>query len=331
MAKAGMQGKGGEGAAMGGDAALMQRAKAGEKRPRLGQSAGMRRGEERQILGPPKREFKGKGGKVGSLDFSRGEGVQAPLLAPGPEAVADARCHAPCPAPALFRLGPRHPFGDQPRHAGIGVEPRAAGAAAIDHDADIGNGERGLGNRGGQHHLAPTGGGGGKGGALCGKLHGTKEGADVEMRGQAMGKGGLDPADFTFAGQKDQKPALWRFRGGLNNQRGKGGLIAHRGIDGARQPAGFHRKGAAFRGDHGRIAHQGRDGGGIERGRHDEDVQFVPQGGADFQGQGKAKIGVEAAFVEFIKDQAADARKFGIGLDHAGEDAFGHHLDPGGC
>ena len=34
--------------------------------------------------------------------------------------------------------------------------------------------------------------------------------------------------------------------------------------------------------------------------------------------------------MKFVKDQGCDAIKHRVGLDHPGQDAFGHHLDPGG-
>ena len=34
--------------------------------------------------------------------------------------------------------------------------------------------------------------------------------------------------------------------------------------------------------------------------------------------------------MEFIKDDRADACQIGVGLDHAGQDAFCYHLDAGG-
>ena len=34
--------------------------------------------------------------------------------------------------------------------------------------------------------------------------------------------------------------------------------------------------------------------------------------------------------MEFVEDHCPDARKLGVGLDHAGQDTFGHDLDPGG-
>ena len=46
--------------------------------------------------------------------------------------------------------------------------------------------------------------------------------------------------------------------------------------------------------------------------------------------QGQSQIGVEIALVKFIKNHQPDAGQFRVRLQHAGEDALGHHFDAGG-
>ena len=56
--------------------------------------------------------------------------------------------------------------------------------------------------------------------------------------------------------------------------------------------------------------------------------QILAQRAAHLPDQCKTQIRVQGPFVKFVKDHRADAFKRGIALDHAGQDAFGHHLDP---
>lgn len=45
--------------------------------------------------------------------------------------------------------------------------------------------------------------------------------------------------------------------------------------------------------------------------------------------KGKPQVGVQAALMKLVKDQATDPLKFGIFLKHPGQDAFRHHGNPG--
>ena len=143
-----MQRQGGELAPMGGDPALIvERTEVGQERPRFGQCALGRRGQKGQIVAAPKRQFERKGGKIGGGNLGRGEGSKRPFLALCPEPVAAPLGHAPRAARALCRLGASHALGHEARHPRAGVIAGAAGAAGINHHADIFDGERGLGDR----------------------------------------------------------------------------------------------------------------------------------------------------------------------------------------
>jgi len=67
----------------------------------------------------------------------------------------------------------------------------------------------------------------------------------------------------------------------------------------------------------------------MKRRRHHDQQQVGAQRAARLPGQRQAEIGVERAFVELVEDHAADAGQAGVRLQHPGQDAFGHHLDPG--
>jgi len=85
--------------------------------------------------------------------------------------------------------------------------------------------------------------------------------------------------------------------------------------------------GAPFRPDHRSAAHQRRDRLGRERGRHDQQAQIGPERVAQLERERETEVRVQGPFVELVEDDAADARQLGIGLDHPGQDALGHHLD----
>jgi hypothetical protein len=79
-------------------------------------------------------------------------------------------------------------------------------------------------------------------------------------------------------------------------------------------------------------AQQGGNGGAVQRGGHDKQAQVVvAQGGLRFRAQGKAEVGVDAAFMKFVEDDDAVPGKFGVCLQQAREYAFRHHFYAGGC
>ena len=155
-----MQRQRGERAAMGGDPARgVERAEIGEQRARLGEGRRRRRGQEGEAVGrggAPERELEREAGEVGAGDLGRREGGERPLLAAGPEAVAPAGRDPAGAAAALLGLGAGHALGDEAGHAGAGVEAGAPRAAGVDDHAHVGDGQRGLGDRGGEHQLAPA-------------------------------------------------------------------------------------------------------------------------------------------------------------------------------
>src|SRR3569833_4050038 len=79
------------------------------------------------------------------------------LLALAPQAITHAGTEAACPAAALFGGGPRDAQRRESCHAAHGVEARHARPPAVDDDAHAFDGETGLGDRGREHPLAPTG------------------------------------------------------------------------------------------------------------------------------------------------------------------------------
>ena len=297
-----------------------------QQRPRFGQRRGGRRRQKRQIGAAPDRQFQRQPGQVGLRHVRRGEGGQRPLLAPGPQLVTHPRRHPAGAARPLRRLGPRHPVRHQPRHACAGVEPRPPRQPGIDDHPDIGNRQRGFGNRRRQHHLAP--------GVhrrnrrpLRGKGQGPVQRPDGAILGQGPGQKCRDPADLGLARQKHQHPAR---------------VVSHRlphlgrhrllqplaGQAGAGLPVQVHRKAAALGGDDRGTVQQRRHRRGVQRRRHHQQDQVGAQCRPRLPDQSKAQIGVQRPFVKLVKDHCGNPGQTRVGLHHPGQDALGHHLDP---
>ena len=82
--------------------------------------------------------------------------LQRPVRRLVPQPVAHARLGAAGAAAALVGGGPRHAHGLEPRQADVGLVARHARQPAIDHHAHALDGQRGLGDGGGEHDLAPA-------------------------------------------------------------------------------------------------------------------------------------------------------------------------------
>ena len=276
---------------------------------------------ERQGNGPPFRHFKGQPREVCRLDLGGRKGGERAFLALRPKPVAGTLCHPPRTAPALFGFGPADAFGHQPRHARAGVEPRPAGQPAIDHHADIRNGQRGFGDGGRQNDTAAR--TGTQRLALFGEGQGAVERENIGMLDFTQAGG--DPADFAFARQESQDTAGFLVQRPADQRchiRVESCVPAPRTVE----PAGPDRKTPAFRG-YGFRPDQAGHGTGIERRRHDQKHHIRAQRSADFECQGQAEVSVQGAFVKFVEDHRADAVERRVGLDHPGQDAFGDHFD----
>src|SRR5262249_40600820 len=73
-----------------------------------------------------------------------------------PKPVTDAGLHTPCPTATLIGGGTRYPYGFQPRDPDVGLVTRYPRQPAVDHDPDSLDSERRFGDRGCQHHFAPS-------------------------------------------------------------------------------------------------------------------------------------------------------------------------------
>ena len=72
-----------------------------------------------------------------------------------------------------------------------------------------------------------------------------------------------------------------------------------------RHIAGFDRKLPSFAGDDGHAAHQPGDRSAVQRRRHDEQPQVIPQHLFRFETQRETEIGMQTPFMEFVKNDDA--------------------------
>ena len=128
-----------------------------EQRARLASAGARRRIEEaraRRIGNAERGAVQHHAGEVGFEDLRRREGRQRRGLLGAPQPDRDARLRAAGAAGALVGRGARHAHRLQPRDAGGRLVFRQPRQPAIDHHAHAVDGDRGLGDRGRQHHLA---------------------------------------------------------------------------------------------------------------------------------------------------------------------------------
>ncbi len=186
---------------------------------RLLQRGHRRRVEKRQrrrIADAPLREVEHQRREIGAEDFRLGEGRQRRRLRLIPETVADAGFGTAGAAAALIDRGARGPHGFKPRQPDIRLVARHPRQTRIDHDAHALDGQRGLGDRGRQHHLAVPFRRRRDGAVLHGRFECAEQRHDFDRRiVDALGKEVLGAADFGGARQECQH------RTGIGAQRGR--------------------------------------------------------------------------------------------------------------
>ncbi len=265
-------------------------------------------------------------GQVRRDDLGAGEGLERAGPGLGPEPPAHARLGPARPTPALVHGGPGGAGGHEPGQPEAGLVDRHPRETGIDHDAHALDGQRGLGDAGGEHDLAGAERGRRHRPVLLGRRQGAVERGDRGLGSDAPLQRRGDPADLALSRQKGQDGARIGPQGAQDR-------IGHRVLDPsvriALGVAGLDREGAPFRCDDRCAAQQVRDAGAVQGRRHHQDAQVLAQAGLRVERQGQAEIGVEGAFVELVEQHGADAGEFRIVEDHAAEDALRHDLDPG--
>ena len=187
-----------------------------------------------------------------------------------PQPVADAGLGAPGAAAALVGGGARDPHGLEPRQADIGLVARHPREPAIDHDAHALDGERGLGDRGRQHDLAPAGRRRRDGAILRLRVERAVERHHVD-RGSAMrSRSRVSVRRISAAPGRNTSTRRPPRRAAPQRPRRPPAARSARAV--AAEIAGLDRKGAALALDHRRVAEQLCDARAVERRRHHEEV-----------------------------------------------------------
>ncbi|MNO55022.1 hypothetical protein D3C76_455050 [compost metagenome] len=299
----------------------------------LGEGGRGRLVEPAQLLGrhTPARQLQGQAGQVGLHDLGAAVGGQLVMLGLGPQAVTHAGLQAAGTAGALSGTGARDALGVQTSHAAARVETRYPGQACVDHHAHAVDGQAGLGDVGGQHHFAQ---------ALGRRVDGRTLGVEIELAMQrakqdlgALAQRFLQalvhPADLGLTWQEYQHTAS------LVSQCLQH-AIHYPWLDELtrleRPPPtdvdGVH---AAFAADHRGIIQQPRKALALQGRGHQQNLQWrvVPQQLPAIQAQCQGQVGIKAALVKFVEDHQPHPLQRRVGLQAAGEDAFGHYLDAG--
>ena len=88
---------------------------------------------------------------------------------------------------------------------------------------------------------------------------------------------------------------------------------------------------AAFAAHHRGIIQQPRKALALQGRGHQQNLQrrIVPQQFPAIQAQCQGQVGIKAALVKFVEDHQPHTLQRRVGLQAAGEDAFGHYLDAG--
>ena len=133
-------------------------------------------------------------------------------------------------------------------------------------------------------------------------------------------------ADLAAAGQEGQDVPFPLLNGPHDRTRH---LLRQRGMAAPFEEDLIHRIRPAGRGQQRGITQQPGQRSGFQGGGHDQDLQVRSHLALDIQCQGQAKVGLQAALVELVEDQQRHPFQQRIVLDAAGQDPFGHDLDPG--
>src|SRR5215217_1334864 len=131
-------------------------------------------------------------------------------------------------------------------------------------------------------------------------------------------------ADLGFAGEKRQDAALLAPECQFDGARYIGGdRLPRRASD----IACLDWKLPSRRPHDRRLAEEALQHLGFESCRHDENAQIGPQRFPCLKREGKAEIGIEAAFMEFVEYEETNPLERRIGLQPSGQYALGHDLN----
>ncbi|MNX66085.1 hypothetical protein D3C86_971660 [compost metagenome] len=250
---------------------------------------------------------------------------QTPRLFFVPQAIADARLDASCPAPPLLGRRPADLDRRQSGQAAGRLEPGHARQAAVDHHPHALDGQAGFRHRGRQHYLATAGRRRFDGPVLLALVQRAIEGDDIDL---GIAQPFVQPlhraVDLPLPRQEDQhRSAL--FAQGQHDGARHGVLESLDGV--AAQIEGLDREHPPLGLDHRRAIQELRHPRDVERRRHDQQPQVVAQHRLALARQGQAQIGVQTAFMEFVEQDRADTLQPRVVENHPGEDPLGDDFD----
>ena len=263
------------------------------------------------------------GSQVGIFDFGVPLQLHAVVGGRGPQAVAHPWGHAPGASGALQGHVVADAHRLQMAQTVGGVEHELAAVAAVHHDAHALDGQRGLGNGRGQHHLAlsPT--------RRC-YGHLLLSGREVAIErihlcgGKALSQQFCAAHDVGLAWQKGKDVALTAAVDSAHHGRHR---LSH--MPCVAVFLGLHH----FHGKHAPLARYDlcpqcrADGSRVDGGRHDHKVEFWPQDILDLPGKAQGHVRLQAAFVKLVEDDACHTLQGGVVHHSAGEDALCDYLD----
>ncbi len=330
VSQPGRQGDARQSAAVVGQRPLpVQRPQPGQHLPRLREGPGRRRVEQGQPFRrarAPAGEIEGEGGQVGLENLGPLVRDETAGLFLVPKPVADPGPGPAGAAAALRGRGAADADGGQTGQAAGRLEARHARQAAVDDHPHPLDGQAGLRHRGGQHHLAAAGRRRFDGAVLFRLVERAIERGEVDVGRQAIGEQAGRAVNLPLSREEGEDGAA------LLRQRLPDGP-GHRLLETLRRVATeimrLDREHPALRFDHWRAVEEAGDAGDVERGRHHQQAQVVPQELLRLTRQGEAQVRVEAAFVKLVEQHRADAFQRRVVENHTGEHALSDHLDPG--
>ena len=288
-------------------------------------------GERARVAGAPAGELERERREVGLENLRGRVRQQRRVRRLAPQPVADARRGTAGTAAALVGRRARDAQGLEPPHAGGGIEALAALEAGIDHDAHAVDGEAGLGDVGRDDHLAAA-------VRVGSQRRVLRLGCQVAVQRQQRVTPGrqlrLEHRDHAtdLAGAREEREQVARVRlERLPDAAGHQAWQRHRRRTGRRRRVqGLDRMGASRRAHEPRIVEHPAQGVAVERRRHHQQAQFGPQVALAVERQREAEVALQVTLVELVEHHARDALERGVALQHARENALGHHLDAGG-
>ena len=203
--------------------------------------------------------------------------------------------------------------------------PRLARKAGVDHNANIGEGQRGFRDRGREHDLAPSGLGGRDGAVLRARIKAAVELDDVDVCANVLKAFGRS-ADLRPTGQEDEHAA--RLLGERAPHRVRDHFVDPRARF-AWQMAGLDRVGAPLALDDLGAVQELGDPRAVERCGHDKKPQILPQPVLRVDRKREPEVRVERPLMELVEQDRRNACKLRILRDYPCEHAVGHDLDPG--